>query len=81
MPPYLEADIADWPICCSAVRSGSCIGKQSTCTAASFVSNSEVRCATPLVRHPTFMRVRLSLNGQQVMVHPSNTEKQATLTR
>ena len=75
VPPYEDADIADWPTCCSAVRSGSCIGRQSTCTAASFVSNSEVRCATPLVSHPTFMRVRLSLNGQQVIMPPgpSNT--------
>ena len=55
------------PPCCSnlAPPSMRCLGHDHSCTAASFVSDHEVRCATPQVLMPRLMSVRLTLNGQQ----------------
>ena len=63
--PSAEAAGADWPVCCGAARAASCLGADSTCTAATFVSDGEVRCTVPRIGHPALLRVRLSLNGQQ----------------
>ena len=52
-------------MCCGAARAASCLGADSTCTAATFVSDGEVRCTVPRIGHPALLRVRLSLNGQQ----------------
>ena len=46
-----------------------CEDDNSTCTAASAVSSSEVRCLTPRVKEPRLARLRLSLNGQQFTAH------------
>ena len=45
--PSAEAAGADWPVCCGAARAASCLGADSTCTAATFVSDGEVRGACP----------------------------------
>ena len=41
--PSAEAEGADWPVCCGGARAASCLGADSTCTAATFVSDGEVR--------------------------------------
>ena len=46
--PTLEAESAGWPTCCGSARAGACLGADSTCTAATFVSDGEVRaCEAP----------------------------------
>lgn len=46
--PTLEAESVGWPICCGSARVGACLGPDSTCTAATFVSDGEVRaCEVP----------------------------------
>lgn len=53
------------PPCCSQLSPTSCLGDSHSCTSATFVSDTEVRCATPRVALPRQMMVRLTLNGQQ----------------
>lgn len=68
------------PPCCSQLSSAPCLGDTHSCTSATFVSDTELRCATPSVASPRVMSVRVTLNGQQyafgapgVLVYPSPT--------
>lgn len=68
------------PPCCSQLSPTPCLGDSHSCTSATFVSDTEVRCATPRVALPRQMTVRLTLNGQQyasgapkVLVYPTPT--------